>query len=73
MVTHKGTGKEANGAAMEDVDHQPRVIVRGKSHMPPNSVLYERIIPIALGGMGILTVILILFAAGVLLGLVPFR
>ena len=43
-----------------------------KSRMPENSVLFEKIVPAALAFMGILTVILILFAAGVLLGIVQF-
>ena len=43
-----------------------------KSHMPENSVLFEKVIPAALIGMGVLTVILILFAAGVLLGIIQF-
>jgi hypothetical protein len=41
-----------------------------KSRMPEDSVFFEKIIPAALIFMGILTVILILFAAGVLLGIV---
>lgn len=43
-----------------------------KSHAPENSVLFEKLIPALLVGMGILTIILILFAAGVLLGIVHF-
>lgn len=43
-----------------------------KSHMPKNSILFEKIIPISLLVMGVITVGLILFAAGVLLGLVKF-
>jgi len=49
-----------------------RTNVNSKSRMPENSVLFERIIPVALISMGILTVVLILFAAGVLLGIVQF-
>jgi len=49
-----------------------RTPMSGKSHMPENSVLFEKIIPGALAFMGILTVILILFAAGVLLGIIQF-
>ncbi len=45
---------------------------RSKSHAPENSFLFEKLIPAALIGMGILTIILILFAAGVLLGIVRF-
>jgi hypothetical protein len=43
-----------------------------KSRAPENSVLFEKLIPGLLIGMGILTVVLILFAAGVLLGIVHF-
>jgi len=49
-----------------------RVPANSKSHMPENSVLFEKVVPAALAFMGILTVILILFAAGVLLGLIQF-
>jgi len=49
-----------------------RTPVNSKSHMPENSVLFEKIVPAALISMGVLTVILILFAAGVLLGIVQF-
>ncbi len=43
-----------------------------KSHVPENSMLFERVVPALLIFMGILTVVLILFAAGVLLGIVHF-
>ena len=49
-----------------------RAPANSKSHMPENSVLFEKIIPAALAFMGILTAILILFAAGVLLGFIQF-
>lgn len=45
---------------------------RGKSHMPKNSILFEKVIPASLIVMGIITLGLILFAAGVLLGFVKF-
>jgi hypothetical protein len=41
--------------------------------MPSDSLLYDRIIPILLVVLGIIMVILILFALGVLLGIVPFK
>ena len=50
--------------------NQPRTV--GKSHIPPNSILFEKIVPVALIVMGIVTVGLMLFAAGVLLGIVHF-
>lgn len=49
-----------------------RTPANNKSHMPENSVLFERIVPAALIFMGVLTAVLILFAAGVLLGIVHF-
>ena len=49
-----------------------RAPVNSKSRMPENSVLFEKLIPALLIFMGILTVTLILFAAGVLLGIIQF-
>ena len=49
-----------------------RTPINNKSHMPENSVLFEKVVPVALISMGALTVILILFAAGVLLGIIQF-
>jgi hypothetical protein len=43
-----------------------------RSHVPQNSMLFEKIVPALLILMGILTVALILFAAGVLLGILHF-
>lgn len=43
-----------------------------KSHIPANSIFFEKVVPIALIAMGIIMVGLILFAAGVLLGIVHF-
>jgi len=45
---------------------------KSKSHIPENSILFEKIVPIALIIMGIITFGLMLFAAGVLLGIVQF-
>lgn len=50
-----------------------RQIRRGKSRVPEDSVFYNRVVPILLAGMAVLTVVLILVAAGVLLGFVPFQ
>jgi hypothetical protein len=44
----------------------------GKSRAPKNSMLFEKIVPALLVFMGVLTVILILVAAGVLLGFIHF-
>lgn len=43
-----------------------------KSHIPENSIFFEKIIPVALILLGIIMLGLMLFAAGVLLGLVHF-
>jgi hypothetical protein len=52
---------------MPDDSHANR-----KSHMPDNSLIFEKVVPVLLILMGILTVGLILFAAGVLLGVIHF-
>jgi hypothetical protein len=44
----------------------------GRSHIPSNSFLFEKIVPMALIVMGIIMLGLMLFAAGVLLGIVQF-
>jgi hypothetical protein len=43
-----------------------------KSHMPEDSFVFEKFIPAALIVMGIIMIGLILFAAGVLLGIIQF-
>lgn len=41
--------------------------------MPPDSVFYEKVVPYLLIGLGVVTVAMILFAAGVLLRIIPFN
>jgi len=43
-----------------------------KSHIPKKSFLFEKIVPASLIILGIVTLGLIVFAAGVLLGIVHF-
>lgn len=43
-----------------------------KSHIPEKSFLFEKIVPIALVVMGIITLALMIFAVGVVLGIVHF-
>ena len=45
----------------------------GTSRIPSGSVFYRRVLPVFLVVMGVLTLGLILVAAGVLLGFVPWR
>lgn len=41
-----------------------------KARMPAGSVFYDRLVPIALAVLGIMTVILIFYSIGVLTGLI---
>ena len=60
------------GVNMDETNRQEHMsALRQKSHMPP-SMLFERIIPIVLIVLGIIMAALVLFAAGVLLGIVHF-
>ncbi|HEY5983095.1 MAG TPA: hypothetical protein VIU38_06440 [Anaerolineales bacterium] len=43
-----------------------------KSRLPQNSFLFEKLVPALMIGLGLVTIVLILFAAGVLLGLIQF-
>ena len=43
------------------------------TRMPENSVFYEKVVPLVLVVLGIVTVALIVFALGVLVGVVPFQ
>lgn len=44
-----------------------------QSRIPANSFFYERVIPAILLGLGVITVLLILVAVGIVLGMIPFR
>ena len=45
---------------------------RGVRRIPQQSVLYTRIVPIALIGMGVLMVVILVLAVGILLGLITW-
>lgn len=49
-----------------------KIRANSKSHMPKDSLFFEKIVPISLITMGIVMLGLILFAAGVILGIVHF-
>jgi hypothetical protein len=55
------------------VDTRPKKPGRDASRMPENSVFFDKIVPVVLIGLAVVTVVVILIAAGVLLGIVPFR
>lgn len=64
----------AKGVKVNDSKkNKTRQISRDKSRMPENSVFYDRVVPGLLILLAIIMVILILFAAIVLVGVVPFR
>lgn len=44
-----------------------------QSRMPSDSFFYERVIPAILIGLGVITLLLILVAAGIVVGVIPFR
>ena len=50
-----------------------RKIRPDKSRMPAHSTFYDKVVPLLLLGMAVLTVVFIAIAAGVLLGLVPYQ
>jgi len=43
-----------------------------RSHMPKDSVLFEKVVPVLLVLFGLITFGLILFAAGIALGMIQF-
>jgi len=45
----------------------------GRSRIPAGSVFYTRVVPAVLIGLGILTAVLIVLAAGIALGIVPYQ
>ena len=49
-----------------------QISIKSKSHMPKDSLFFEKIVPISLITMGIITLGLMLFAAGVIIGIVHF-
>lgn len=49
---------------------QPRP---GSNRMPADSAFFERVVPVLLLVLGLATVGLIIYAAGVVLGFVPFQ
>jgi hypothetical protein len=49
-----------------------QINMKSKSHMPKDSLFFEKIVPISLATMAIITIGLMVFAAGVILGIVHF-
>lgn len=57
----------------DDKNPPRRRLGPGQNRMPANSVFYNRVIPVILVGLAVFTILFIAVAAGVLLGVVPFR
>jgi cell division protein FtsL len=51
-------------------DPDPR---EGMHRMPRDSVFYEKVFPVLLIVLGVITAIIIVFAAGILLRIIPFQ
>ena len=60
---------ESEASLTEDQEERRRV-PKGANRMPSDSVFFDRLVPIILITLGVITVILILVAAGILLGIV---
>ncbi len=45
---------------------------QNQSHMPEDSIFYEKVVPALFIGLGILTAVLILVAAGIAVGIIPY-
>ena len=57
----------------ETEPHQARDPARkSAARMPADSLFYTRVVPLLLAGMGVLMLVLILFAAGIALGWIQF-
>jgi hypothetical protein len=68
-IRFKCTGICHNLFGEETMASQP---YNRKSHIPKNSLFFEKLIPVTLIVLGLITLGLMLFAAGVLLGIVHF-
>jgi hypothetical protein len=54
-----------------DKDQRPRRDDHQPSHMPDTN-LYEKVIPVVLIGLGVLTAVLILVGLGIAFGIIPY-
>ena len=49
--------------------NERRQVPKGANRMPSDSVFFDRMVPIILVALGVITIVLILVAAGILLGI----
>ena len=56
----------------EKIKQSNRELLRQKTHMPKDSLLYEKLIPATLIILAVVTVALIIFSAGIFLGFIQF-
>lgn len=52
--------------------HRP-IIKPGTSRIESGSVFYTHLVPVILGALALITIVLIVIAAGVLIGVIPFQ
>jgi hypothetical protein len=74
MFRSSRCGSGAQGVKVKRSDNRrPRRAAHSSSRFPENSRFYDKLLPALLVLLAIIMVILILFAVGVLVGLVPFN
>lgn len=71
--TNPNIFRATKGEKLEQGRGRVRRIDKGKSRIPEKSTLYSKVVPALLVGMAILMTILILVAAGILTGLIPYQ
>jgi len=64
--------RQYNQSKIREVAMANQTDMKSKSHMPKDSLFFEKIVPISLISLGVITLGLILFAAGVIFGVVHF-
>jgi hypothetical protein len=69
MTPRRGAAEDAIGEPERRAGREPE----GPSRIPARSVWFSKVIPAVLIGLGILMVLLIALAAGILIGIVPYR
>jgi len=57
-------------AKLSEEPKERRQVPKGANKMPSDSVFFDRLLPIILVALGVITIIIILVAAGILLGII---
>ena len=72
-ISATGEAGESQAEGTDTPTSRRRRERRTGSRISQGSVFYTRVLPVLILAMGIVTAALILFAAGVVLGIIPFR